>query len=213
MTTKDAVIVTGGLSHSEKCGAGYSVPASKCITGCRLRKKVGSVCSVCYAFDRGRYTFRNVKSALAKRMTAMDRDEWVDGMVHLIGDSLWFRWFDSGDLHSVKSLDKIAEVCRRTPNTRHWLPTKEWHGMEGKNKIIEKWLIKHKDFPKNLCVRRSMYFLDQPAPKDEPGQYSMVVTRREFATCMATVDGGSCESNHCRKCWNRRVRVVKYLKH
>ncbi len=38
----------------------------------------------------------------------------------------FFRWFDSGDLQSVEMVRDIVAVAERTPEIRHWLPTREY---------------------------------------------------------------------------------------
>ena len=35
------------------------------------------------------------------------------------------RWHSAGDLQSLDHFAKIIEVCRRTPQIKHWLPTRE----------------------------------------------------------------------------------------
>jgi len=36
----------------------------------------------------------------------------------------YFRWHDSGDLFHVEYAEAVVEVCRRTPEILHWLPTR-----------------------------------------------------------------------------------------
>jgi hypothetical protein len=38
----------------------------------------------------------------------------------------WFRWHDAGDVQNLdQHMAKIIEVCKLTPDTKHWLPTQE----------------------------------------------------------------------------------------
>ena len=57
-------------------------------------------------------------------MDSLDHPQWVQAMVVLIDKQPWFRWHDSGDIQSLEHLEKIFEVCRLTPETSHWLPTR-----------------------------------------------------------------------------------------
>ena len=215
MCKEQAVALTGGLSCSDKAGCGYSLPTERCRTGSRLRRKQHTVCSKCYCHNRNRYRFPNVRNALEKRYELIGGPQWAAAMVHLIGDRKTFRWFDSGDLPSLGVLEDIMEIARRTPGTRHWLPTKEWHGHEKdvKPKIVDRYLAAGGVVPSNVCLRYSMYYIDQdPLPEDK-GNYAAVATNPKRVTCPATLLGGSCESNKCSKCWNRRVRLVRYLLH
>ena len=125
MLKKEAKKITGGLSKPSKMpGPAYNLPAWHCQTGAKLRKIEGTPCFGCYAM-KGRYRFSNVRAALERRLDSLDHPDWVTAMVALIKGQPWFRWHDSGDIQSDKHLQNIFEVCRLTPETRHWLPTQE----------------------------------------------------------------------------------------
>ena len=125
MLKKEAREITGGLSKPSKMpGPAHNLPASKCKTGHKLAQIPGSVCYDCYAL-KGRYRFNNVQAALDRRLQALQDPRWVDAMVQLIKGQDWFRWHDSGDIQSMKHLENIFEVCKRTSQTRHWMPTRE----------------------------------------------------------------------------------------
>ena len=125
MLKKEAREITGGLSKPSKMpGPAHNLPAAACKTGAKLVQIPGSVCAGCYAL-KGRYRFNNVQQALQRRLAALEDPRWVDAMVTLISGQDWFRWHDSGDIQSMKHLENIFEVCKRTSGTRHWMPTRE----------------------------------------------------------------------------------------
>ena len=67
MKIKEAEKITHTLSKPGKMpGYAYSTPAHECQTGTKLRGVPGSVCFKCYAYERGRYRFQNVKDAQYK---------------------------------------------------------------------------------------------------------------------------------------------------
>ena len=69
MTLEHATTSTGGgFSRPSKmpCPA-YSIPASLCKVGGKLRKVEGSVCGKCYAM-KGNYNYPAVRAALARRL-------------------------------------------------------------------------------------------------------------------------------------------------
>ena len=199
MLKKEAREITGGLSKPSKMpGPAYNLPATQCITGAKLVKVPGSVCHGCYAL-KGRYRFSNVRMALARRLESLKHPRWVEAMTVLIKGEPWFRWHDSGDLQGAAHLKQIFEVCKRTPETRHWLPTRE-------ARILN--LMDPDIIPPNLIIRMSSHMIDQQPVKFWPWT-STVSTKSK--TCPAQDQGNSCKD--CRACWDRNVKNVTYPKH
>jgi hypothetical protein len=198
MNKKEAKEITGGLSAPSKMpGPAFNLPAQACITGSKLVKIPGSVCAGCYAL-KGRYRFRNVKEALARRLAGLTHPEWIPAMVVLIDNTPWFRWHDSGDLQGVQHLKNIFEVCKLTPETSHWLPTRE-----------AKFLPLSTDsIPKNLIIRLSGHKIDKPAPGFWPWTSTVVTVEK---SCPAAEQGNQCQD--CRACWTRDVPNIAYGKH
>ena len=198
MLKKEAKEITGGLSKPSKMpGPAYNLPAPMCITGSTLVNIIGSVCNGCYAL-KGRYNFPNVKAALARRLQSLQHPQWVFAMTVLIKGEPVFRWHDSGDLQSVQHLKNIFEVCKATPETSHWLPTRE-----------AKFLPLSTDsIPKNLIIRMSSHMIDQKPVKFWP--WTSTVSTGSF-TCPASKQGNECKS--CRNCWDRNIANVSYPKH
>ena len=196
MLKKEAKEITGGLSAPGKMPEGsYNLPARACITGAKLREIPGTPCYKCYAF-KGRYNFPNVKNALARRLKSLMNPRWTEAMTVLVKNKKHFRWHDSGDIQSVWHLINIFKVCRRTPNTKHWLPTQE-----------RKYLPLG-SYPDNLVIR-----LSNAKNNSKPGNawthWSTVVDKD--GDCPASKQGNICGS--CRRCWSRDVKHVTYPKH
>jgi len=198
---KEARRITGGLSAPSKMpGPAYNLPAQACITGAKLVKIPGSVCNGCYAL-KGRYNFRNVRLALARRLESLTHPQWVFAMTVLIKGEEVFRWHDSGDLQSVQHLKNIFEVCKLTPGTMHWLPTQE-------RKFLP---LSQDSIPKNLIIRLSNAKNDTK-PGDAWTHWSTVVTKpRAGHVCPAPEQGNECGS--CRACWSKDVKEVQYRIH
>ena len=199
MLKKEAREITGGLSKPSKMpGPAYNLPATQCITGAKLVKVPGSVCHGCYAL-KGRDRFSNVRMALARRLESLKHPRWVEAMTVLIKGEPWFRWHDSGDLQSAWHLKQIFEVCNRTPDTMHWLPTRE-------ARILN--LMDPDIIPPNLIIRMSSHMIDQQPVKFWPWTSTVSTTTK---TCPAMDQGNSCKD--CRACWDRKVSNVTYPKH
>ena len=199
MLKKEAREITGGLSKPSKMpGPAYNLPAWQCITGVKLQAVPGSVCAGCYAM-KGRYRFTNVRQALARRLESLKHPRWVEAMVTLIKGEPWFRWHDSGDLQGVDHIKKIFEVCKLTPETQHWMPTREARFL----KLLDPAII-----PSNLIIRMSSHMIDQGPVTFWPWTSTVSTSTK---TCPAQDQGNQCRD--CRACWDRSVSNVTYPKH
>ena len=201
MIKKEANKITGGLSAPGKMPEGsYNLPARACQTGAKLREVPGTPCWGCYAF-KGRYNFPNVQAALARRLESITHPQWIEAMAVLIKGKKFFRWHDSGDLQGPEHLKNIFEVCKRTPDTMHWLPTQE-------RKFLP---LSGSTIPKNLIIRLSNAKNDTQ-PGKSWSHWSTVVTRpRAGHVCPAPEQGNECGS--CRACWSKEVYEVQYKIH
>ena len=202
MNKKEAKEITGGLSAPGKMPEGsYNIPAAACQTGQKLAKIPGTPCFKCYADNRGRYRFPNVKDALIRRLESLGHRDWIPAMAVLIKGKKFFRWHDSGDLQSVQHLINIFEVCKLTPDTMHWLPTQE-------RKFLP---LSGSTIPKNLIIRLSNAKNDT-VPGQAWSHWSTVVTKpRAGHVCPAPEQDNTC--GDCRACWSKDVYEVQYKIH
>ena len=199
MLKKEAKKITGGLSKPSKMpGPAHNLPAWKCITGVKLQAVKGSGCAGGYAMT-GRYRFKNVREALDRRLAALQDPRWVQAMVVLIKNHKFFRWHDSGDIQSPEHLKNIFEVCKQTPETQHWMPTREVKFLT---------LMDPDEVPKNLIIRISSHMVDQGPVKHWPRTSTVVISGRP---CPAPDQGNACGS--CRACWDRSTPNIAYGKH
>ena len=211
MNIKDIEKKIGTLSNPSKMPAfGWGISAKKCVTGTKLAKIKGTICSKCYAL-KGRYVFKNVFNAHEARRKAIEEVEWVDYMAELLTlkyknldkSKRYHRWFDSGDIQSFGHLMKIFEVCELTPQIKHWLATREYQ-------LISQ--LDVKDVPKNLCLRVSAIKVDSPPPKFWKWTSGVHKDKKPIGReCPAYKQGGECGS--CRACWNRNIKQVSYKEH
>ena len=193
----DAKKITGSLTRTSKMpGLSYSLPAWECKTGSKLRKIKNSVCSMCYAL-KGNYTrYKAIKAAQYVRLNSLKNSLWVAAMVAQIKRQKFFRWHDAGDVQDLDHLKNIYEVCKLTPQIKHWMPTRE------------AWIKKHLDSkPANLVIRFSPPMIGQQ--NNSWPNSSMVVLKD--ASCPAPSQGNSC--GDCRACWDPKVKIVSYGKH
>ena len=200
MKIKEAKTITGSMTRTSKMpGLSYSLPAWECKTGAKLAKIKGSVCAGCYAM-KGNYTrYPAIKAAQYVRLKAITDPRWVSAMVTQIKRQKFFRWHDAGDIQSAEHLQKIFEVCRLTPDTKHWMPTREAQFLKD---------IDPAQVPDNLIIRMSSHMIDQSPVTFWPHTSTVGSSTR---TCPAPDQGGKCGS--CRTYWDRKIPNIEYGKH
>jgi hypothetical protein len=162
-------------------------------------------CQGCYA-TTGNYRFSNVKKPREFNREDWHRAEWIQEMVQSLGNSRYFRWFDSGDMYDVNLANKILAVMIHTPWVSHWLPTR-MH----KFKKYEHVLKLMQDLP-NVVVRFSS---DSVNGEIIQGTNTSTIFSDQVPTgaleCQAYQHEGKC--NGCRACYDKAVPVIAYKAH
>ncbi len=191
----------------------WSVSALACKTGSKLAQVEGSVCFGCYAL-KGFYRMPNTASTLHKRIALMSQTGWVSAMVKKIREEEhtgFFRWFDSGDLQSLKNLKDIVRIALALPHIKFWLPTKEYT-------IVSEYLERYATFPANLTVRLSSYMVDKAGPNSLASDLGL--TTSEVHSESSSPTGYVCPSSkqnnkclECRACWSPAIKTVSYRLH
>ena len=180
------------------------------LTTCPASKKTNGelvdACKGCYA-TTGNYRFPNVKAPRLENQKDWKRAEWVDDMVQQLDNDRYFRWFDSGDMYSLRLAVKIYEVMKRTPWVKHWIPTR-MHKFTKFKTIIERM----KALP-NVSVRLSS---DSVTGEFEAHHGSTIIPEGStipegVSACHAYENNGKCGT--CRKCWDKSIPVIGYIAH
>ena len=211
LTKAQASVIAGSVTSTSKMPCkSYSLPTVACITGYKMSKIAGSICSTCYA-NKGNYVqyANNIEPAQHARLDSLNDELWVSAMVAHIGQDSYFRWHDSGDLQGLWHLEKIAQVAELTPNCKHWLPTREYS-------FVKQYIAKHGQLHKNLIVRPSAMYVDKKVtiPASLQGQANVTVSNVHTSTpigyeCNSPSQGGKCLD--CRMCWS--TKPVSYKIH
>ena len=192
----------------------WSVTATACSTGSKLAQVAGSVCYGCYAL-KGFYRMPSTANANHNRLALMSQPGWFKAMIAKIKaeeHSGFFRWFDSGDLQSLRNLKDIVRIALALPQIKFWLPTKEYG-------IVSEYYELYGPFPQNLTVRLSAYMVDKAGPDSLAA--SLELTTSEVASnpqpsetkqfCPSSQQGNKCLD--CRACWSKSVQTVVYRLH
>ena len=177
-------------------------PASKDANG-----ELVPACQGCYA-TTGNYNFPNVKAPRLHNGEDWKREAWVDDMVSELDNDRYFRWFDSGDMYTLKLAEKMLDVMKRTPWVKHWLPTRMYKFPKFANVIAEMEALP------NVVVRRSSDSIT--GETIEGATTSTIVPTVEDASdtmtvCEAYSRDGKC--GPCRACWSKDVSVIAYPQH
>ena len=219
-TIAHAEAIAGTLGFPSKMpGTSYGIPAAACKVGAKLAKVEGSTCSGCYAL-KNNYAYPSVKVAQDRRLAGLDHPQWAEAMVFLLRKAHgldggkpnrrvratgWHRWHDSGDLQSRGHLAAICQIARRTPELRHWLPTREAG-------LVAAFLRDGGTIPENLIIRMSATMVDG-APS-RAFQHTSTVHAKAAPVghvCPAPAQGNECGA--CRACWSHEVSNVSYHVH
>ncbi len=203
-------MITPKLSKASKMPCkSFSLPVTEEV--CKGMKdskgNIKPVCKACYA-KKGFYNMPVVKDLRDHNLLSTKQldNTFVNSMVEQLRKAKYFRWFDSGDIYSDKLLARIYWICKNTPNTKHWIPTKA-------RELFSQELWKDLEALSNVTIRYS-----SPSILGlYEGKHGSVVSQaihkstKDLYYCPASKQKGKCET--CRACWNPNIKVVSYLKH
>jgi hypothetical protein len=169
--------------------------------------KLVSACSGCYA-TTGMYHFGAVKKVRANNKEDWKRESFVKDFVNALAKEKYFRWFDSGDMYSIKLAEKMYQIMVQTPNTKHWLPTRmykfpKFAGILGQMQALP-----------NVMVRYSSDEIDGTFTKGLHGSTILpegMTTPEGVKVCTAPSQGGKCLD--CRACYDKNIPVIGYVAH
>lgn len=193
----------------------WSLPAGK-EGSCPFAE--GDVCKGCYAFI-GRYNLSNVMKAQWTRFDwtkkaiqdVLLREQWVRIMTESIRDSVgngFFRVHDSGDLFHPEYIKMWYQVCKALPDIKFWFPTRSY------NTLNKNWLepLRNLASLENVSVRpSSINYNTFPPQFNFLSAGTSVILKDIILTgvkvCPKTELGGSCSSNNCRACWDKKGQI------
>jgi hypothetical protein len=189
-------------SRSWSLEALETCPASKGSDG-----ELVPACKGCYAVG-GNYRFKNVKEARSHNKKDWKRSEWVADMIEELDSDRYFRWFDSGDMYSLALAERMYEICKATPWTKHWIPTR-MHKFKKFRDVIDR--LNALD---NVVVRLSSDGINGEIIED--AQYSSTIipfidSVTVATICNAPLQDGKCKK--CRLCWDKSTKVIAYAGH
>lgn len=188
----------------------WSLPAgSTCPGSFNADGSLVPACQGCYA-KKGNYRYPNVRAPREENRRDWRKTDWVERMVWELDIDRWFRWFDSGDAYHPELALKIKSVIELTPWCTHWIPTRSY-----KCHRIAPTLEQINRLP-NANVRYSSDSIDG---KYESHHGSTIIPTHETSDPNLHVchvhkfEGGKRKCERCRKCWDKEVNIIAYVKH
>jgi len=164
-------------------------------------------CKGCYATG-GNYRFPNVKQPRESNQKDWKRADWVSDMVAELDNDRYFRWFDSGDVYSLKLAEKILAVMKATPWVKHWLPTRMYKFVKFRAVFAAM-----ESLP-NVVVRYSSDSVTGETVKGRNTSTIIPASRQYYGSltvCESSTREGKC--GPCRACWDQDVSVIAYPAH
>ena len=121
------------------------------------------------------------------------------------------RLFDSGDFPDAEFLDRLVEVCKKTPNTK-------WMAFTKKYWIVNEYINKNGDLPKNLNIMFSAWdiFWEVPNPHGLGIAYVDFDDKRlnpEFPRNAFRCPGRESTCSACGACFSKRLKAVVFHEH
>jgi hypothetical protein len=200
-------------SPSKMPGLTFALPAGEgCPTGGKLCNVKGSVCEGCYGRG-GCYMFPDAKRVRAENLDFVRQGgDWAGELIRYLTTGKAqpeFRFHDTGDIQSVAYLTDIVRVAKACPNTRFWVPTKEYS-------IVRQYLAMHPEgFPSNLCIRVSAPMIGKPLSESAACGLptSSVGCAGNGFECPVRDGKEGCDTHKCRACWDTSVANINYHVH
>ena len=207
------------LSNTSKLGTkSWSLQAlNKCPASKKPTGGLVDACKGCYA-TFGQYNYSNTQAIREFNDWAWRQENFVNDFIQALEGISHFRWFDSGDMYDLRLESKILQIMDRTPNTKHWLPTRMYK--------FEKFhaVLHCMDLLPNACVRLSSdsiigELVEMPSTLNIDTSstiipidyiYGHVKTDKLFK-CPSPEQGGKCLS--CRACYDKDIATIAYTGH
>lgn len=181
------------------------------VCSCREDAPCKSTCYAC----KGRQVMMNVQGAYYRNFRIYNEDP--DGFFEQIYYKIKFaglpkvRWFDSGDIYDYEFLERMVELCKKTPNVSHMAFTKKYE-------LVNRWIDENGDLPDNLNIMFSAWDVlwEIPNPHNLGVAYVDFKDKRlnpDIPKNAFVCPGRESTCSACGVCFNKRVKAVVFAEH
>lgn len=168
----------------------------------------------CYA-NKGCQQMASVQAAYYRnlRLYNDDADLFFEQMYYKIKFSGLpkVRLFDSGDFPNYEFLEKLVDVCKKTPQVKYMAFTKKYE-------LVNEYINKNGNLPDNLNIILSAWdkLWDVPNPHNLGVAYVDFDDKRlnaEFPKNAFMCPGRESTCSACGACWNKKLKAVVFKQH
>lgn len=184
---------------------------------CSCREDAPCKATGCYCM-KGTQAMANVVASYLRNLIIYNsdpKDFWEQVKFKIIHNPLpLFRFFDAGDILDYEFFCGMVNLAREIPNVRFMSFTKKYD-------IVNKWIDNNGNLPDNLNIIFSAWHLGWvvPNPHDLPVAYVDFTDKTLNPEFPKGITG--CPNQHdktitcsvCQKCWNKKVKAVKFIQH
>lgn len=181
------------------------------VCSCREDAPCKSTCYAC----KGRQKMMNVQGAYYRNFRIYNEDP--AGFFEQIYYKIKFaglpkvRWFDSGDIYDYEFLERMVELCKKTPNVSHMAFTKKYE-------LVNRWIDENGDLPDNLNIMFSAWDVlwEIPNPHNLGVAYVDFKDKRlnpDIPKNAFVCPGRESTCSACGVCFNKRVKAVVFAEH
>ena len=202
------------LSNTSKLGVkSWSLQAlNTCPASIGADGELVDACKGCYATS-GNYRFAHVRAHREFNKQSWQDDNFVNDFVNELYKERFFRWYDSGDMYSIKLAEKMLLIMKLTPHVIHWLPTRMY-----KFKKFHAIIKKMQALP-NVVVRLSSDSVrGEIVNSNLTSTNSTIISEHEIdnlaksvKVCSAFYQNGKCLT--CTDCYNKEIKTIAYVAH
>lgn len=184
---------------------------------CTCREDAPCKATGCYCM-KGRQTMSKVVAAYTRnlRLYNTDQEDFWEQVRFKVKHRPFplFRFFDCGDIADYDFFLGMIDLAKEFPDIKFMLFTKKYE-------IVNKWIDENGDLPENLNVVFSAWHIGWKVinPHNLPVAYVDFKDKTlnpefpEGITSCPNEKDKTITCSICRKCWDKRIKAVKFTQH
>lgn len=206
------------LSNTTKLGVkSWSLQAiTTCPASIGSDGELVDACKGCYA-TAGHYRYANVRAPREFNRQAWQEEAFISDFIKALKKERYFRWFDSGDMYSLKLAEKMLEIMKATPHVKHWLPTRmhkfsKFHSVIQAMASLDNVVVRlSSDSVMGERVESTLTDTNSTIIPEDTVESFVQHDSADGMVCKAYYQGGKCLD--CTACYDKGVKTIMYVGH